>query len=151
MWPNFVSYNYEILWKYKGSIDVYADRMGKYICQTTMPINCHVIALWPDVEICIIPRISFGKWFICIAYLAPHAYNSAQPLDINVPYGNFILSGFLPSQLSTRNHHDLTLMPAWISNRMSCKVWDEITYHFPNFNGTTVEVWESIKNLHHTL
>ena len=26
------------------------------------------------------------------------------------------------------------------------KVWDEITYLFPNFNGATVEVWEEINN-----
>ena len=25
---------------------------------------------------------------------------------------------------------------------MSSKVWDEITYPFPNFNGAAVEVWE---------
>ena len=29
---------------------------------------------------------------------------------------------------------------------MSRKVWDEITYPFPNFNGCTVEVWEWISN-----
>ena len=27
---------------------------------------------------------------------------------------------------------------------MPCKVWDEIIYPFPNFNGATVEVWEWI-------
>ena len=26
------------------------------------------------------------------------------------------------------------------------KVWDEITYPFPNFNGFTVEVWEWVSN-----
>ena len=26
-------------------------------------------------------------------------------------------------------------------------MWDDITYQFPNFNGTTVEIWESISNL----
>ena len=30
--------------------------------------------------------------------------------------------------------------PAWISNHTPCKVWDEITYPFLNFNGCTVEV-----------
>ena len=30
----------------------------------------------------------------------------------------------------------------WISNHMPNKVWDEITYSFPNLNGCTVEVWE---------
>ena len=31
--------------------------------------------------------------------------------------------------------HGLSLIPVWISNHMPCKVWDEITYPFPNFNG----------------
>ena len=35
--------------------------------------------------------------------------------------------------------HGLTLIPAWISNHMPSKVWDEITYPFLNFNGVTVE------------
>ena len=30
--------------------------------------------------------------------------------------------------------------PAWISNHTSCKLWDEITYPFLNFNSATVEV-----------
>ena len=42
--------------------------------------------------------------------------------------------------------HGLILIPAWISNHMPCKVWDEITYPFPNFNGAAVEVWEWINN-----
>ena len=29
--------------------------------------------------------------------------------------------------------------PAWVSNLMLSKVFDEITYPFPNFNGFTVE------------
>ena len=40
----------------------------------------------------------------------------------------------------------LTLIPAWLSNYIHCKVWGEITYLFPNFNGFTVEVWEWISN-----
>ena len=42
--------------------------------------------------------------------------------------------------------HGLTLIPAWISNHKPCKVWDETTYPFLNFNGATVEVWEWISN-----
>ena len=34
----------------------------------------------------------------------------------------------------------LTLIPAWISNHLSSKMWDELTYPFLNFNGATVEV-----------
>ena len=29
---------------------------------------------------------------------------------------------------------------------MPNKVWDDITYPFPHFNGSTVEVWEWISN-----
>ena len=39
--------------------------------------------------------------------------------------------------------------PAWISDSIHYKVWDEITYPLPNFNGTTVEVWEWISNFIH--
>ena len=41
----------------------------------------------------------------------------------------------------------LTLTPAWMSNYIQQKVWDEITYPFTNFNGCTAEVWEWILNL----
>ena len=32
----------------------------------------------------------------------------------------------------------LTSIPTWISNHMLRKLWDEITYPFPNFNGFSV-------------
>ena len=38
-------------------------------------------------------------------------------------------------------------LPAWISNHMPSKVWDQITYPFPNFNSWAVEVWEWISNV----
>ena len=34
--------------------------------------------------------------------------------------------------------HGLTSIPAWISDCMQKKVWDEITYLLPNFNGASV-------------
>ena len=34
----------------------------------------------------------------------------------------------------------LTLVSAWISSYIHHKVWDEITYPFPNVNGATVDV-----------
>ena len=37
-------------------------------------------------------------------------------------------------------------MPECISNYIHYKMWDEIAYPFPNFNGSTVEVWEWISN-----
>ena len=33
------------------------------------------------------------------------------------------------------------LIPIWISDNIPYKVWDEITYPFPNLNSCTVEVW----------
>ena len=38
--------------------------------------------------------------------------------------------------------HALTLIQVSIGNHMLSDVWDEIIYPFPNFKGTTVEVWE---------
>ena len=35
----------------------------------------------------------------------------------------------------------LTLIPAWISDYTHYKVWGEIIYPLPNFNGAAVEVW----------
>ena len=37
-------------------------------------------------------------------------------------------------------------IPAWVNNHISSKVWDEIAYPFPNFNGSIVEVQEWISN-----
>ena len=42
--------------------------------------------------------------------------------------------------------HRLSSIPGWISTHMISKVWDEIIYPIPNFNGCTVEVWEWINN-----
>ena len=39
-----------------------------------------------------------------------------------------------------------TLIPAWISNHIIGKMWDEFTYPFQNLNSATVEVWEWISN-----
>ena len=35
-----------------------------------------------------------------------------------------------------------TKIPTWISDHMSSKVWDEIAYTLPNFNGGAIEDWE---------
>ena len=37
--------------------------------------------------------------------------------------------------------------PSMISNYIHYKMWDEITYIFPNFSGATIEVWEWISSL----
>ena len=53
---------------------------------------------------------------------------------------------YLDQKFWTFRWDGLTLIPAWISNYIHYKVWGEITYPFPNFNGATVEVWEWISN-----
>ena len=61
----------------------------------------------------------------------------ASEVLINIDSGH----GLLPNDTWTHFYwHGLTLNPAWISNHTPCKVWDEITYPFLNFNGTTVEI-----------
>ena len=42
--------------------------------------------------------------------------------------------------------HGLTLIPAWISNHMPIKVWDEVTYPFPICPQLHVEVWEWVSD-----
>ena len=54
---------------------------------------------------------------------------------LNEKYPNSI---FLPGAFFYK--HGLTLVPAWISDYIHHKVWDEITCSFPNFNGCTVEI-----------
>ena len=41
------------------------------------------------------------------------------------------------NHMGSLNKHELTLIQKRISNRMPGKVWDKITYPFPNFNGCT--------------
>ena len=46
--------------------------------------------------------------------------------------------------------HRVTLIPAWMSNHMHGKMWDEYAYPFPNFDGCTVDFSElGIDNLFH--
>ena len=50
-----------------------------------------------------------------------------------------------PDCLTPLRHLLLTWInfkPTWISTYIEYKVRDEIIYQFPNFNGTTVDVWE---------
>ena len=42
--------------------------------------------------------------------------------------------------------HELTLIPAWISNHMANKVWNKITFPFTIFNDCIIENWVWISN-----
>ena len=58
-------------------------------------------------------------------------------------YTSIILPCLLGSIINNKDY----LIRPWINNHIHYKVWDEITYPFPNFNSATVEVWEWISNL----
>ena len=77
-------------------------------------------------------------------------FNGSYFLRLN--YCTFVFWGLIFKLLNPSNTrvpfylHNLALIPVCISNYINYKVWDEITYPFPNFNGYTVEVWEWISN-----
>ena len=64
-----------------------------------------------------------------------------------------LISRFPPYQCKSYNdilgvlyQHGLIWIPPPISNYIHYNTWYEITYPFPNFHGTAVEVWEWIDN-----
>ena len=57
-----------------------------------------------------------------------------------------ILIKFIAAIWGPFYQHRYILIPLWVSNYMLSKVWGEIPYPFPNFNGATVEVGEWISN-----
>ena len=85
-----------------------------------------------------------GKWFI-------HANKYWKTKKVKPETDLQIIFG-LECKFDTKEVHgnkydkSYTAATAWISNHIPSKVWDEITYPFPNFNGYTVEVWEWISN-----
>ena len=50
------------------------------------------------------------------------------------------MDNLYPSMRSPFYIHGLTLFPTWNNNYIYYEEWDEITYQFPNINGTTVDV-----------
>ena len=72
-----------------------------------------------------------------------HTENVIILLVITVPADNLApLSASQTIMLPFWLH--VTSIPTWI--HIPSKVWDEITYSIPNFNGCTVEVWKWIRN-----
>ena len=62
-----------------------------------------------------------------------------------VEAGGIITYPYSLAQWQSQQHrfwdqYQLGIDPAWISNYIHYKVWDEITYPFLNFNGATIEV-----------
>ena len=57
------------------------------------------------------------------------------PISVIVSLNREILDKCPFDVLGPLNWHGLTLIPAWISNHRPGKMWDEITYTFPNSKG----------------
>ena len=72
----------------------------------------------------------FQKWY-SVKYELIFQHGVGQIIHLAMPSA-------IHDQICFR--HISHLIPAWISNYMPRKVFDEITYPFLNFNGCTVEV-----------
>ena len=77
---------------------------------------------------------------MCGMELFIHSQTSAVALQNGCDYLSMLGLNSKRDPIGRFYLHGLTLIPAWISNHMPSKVWDEITYPFLNFNGCTVEV-----------
>ena len=95
---------------------------------------------------------SWGKLFAWKIVVYRFLHNIYSPLKIifAVEEFNYLsdpVNAMTNDDMGPFYYHGLTVILAWICHRMSSKVWDEIACLFPNFNGTTVEVWEWISKL----
>ena len=72
--------------------------------------------------------------------------NHKQPMLTEQPMDKPALSSIRESWCSTILHEVTPIIPAWRGNSTHYKMWDEITYPFPNFNGAIIEVWEWVIN-----
>ena len=86
--------------------------------------------------------------FLLVQYKWPL---DGRPLDINMCLKAVCNAILLSRRASAATsclfyQHGLTLIPTWIYNHTLSKVWHQITYPVPNFNGEDVELWEWISN-----
>ena len=94
---------------------------------------------WPRVKMHL--KVSSAKWrssWLCL--------NVLTLLVLQPKYSGMtsaiLLTIVAPNTSPPFYQHELTWIPAWISNYIHYKVWDEITYPFSNVNGCTIEVWK---------
>ena len=48
--------------------------------------------------------------------------------------------------ISQDTENEWPLLLTWLSNYIHYNMWNKITYPFPNFNSTVIEVWKLISN-----
>ena len=87
------------------------------------------------------------KWTICKREVVIKQYNEWTSHPVHMPHPHY-WQPVVPFY-----KHVLTFIPyrhiliqELISIYIRYKVWDEITFPLPNFNGATVDAWESIIN-----
>ena len=68
-------------------------------------------------------------------------------MSINICICSFVNASECFIIMGPFNNMVYNFIPTCISNLISSKVFDEITYPYPNFKGCTAEVWEWISNL----
>ena len=104
--------------------------------------------IFPEVYSC---RSNWWEWST-LHHVMPLRRSSNKPLtvpmttqfcDANI---SILKQIDCPCLIKVRLWLILTFIAAWTSNHMPSKVWNEITYPFPNFHGCTIEVWEWIRN-----
>ena len=93
------------------------------------PIRERIVAQWNGGITVQLPALGLHSWTAMGTLTGNHHIDYYTLRYIHVPY-HFRHCSLL----------GLTQIPAWISNHMSTKVWDAITYTFLNLSSTTVEV-----------
>ena len=133
---DFVSGNGLVAWQHQGMTSIhYLKQFGLWINQLLSLFNWYVFT-GNAQDTCINHQNEMEHYMQKIRAISPQTHLSGandEYLDrINIR-GPFFYIGLIS-------------IPAWISNHISSKVWYEITYPFPNFNGCTVEVWKWVSN-----
>ena len=82
------------------------------------------------------PELPLGDCGCLLLYTAVSLWCMFSLLS-NDWFGN---NAILKETWTAVHAHKGPLLPAWISNYIHYKMWDEIIYLFLNFNGATVEV-----------
>ena len=124
----------------------------RYISQLYLWLTCIMkyTVLW---QISIDHFMSVSIVETSLLTLPQHGYlfdALAQASDIRIERGQVIFRCWMQDsnqgfQTPNRQQTECPLT-TWISNHIHYKVWNWITYPFPNFNGATVDVWWWINN-----